>query len=225
MKAIVLIHTASEGPGSLGDYLRQSGIEAPLIRLDLGEPLPEIGSFDAIVSMGGTMNVYEEDKFPFLGTETDLLRKAIELNIPILGVCLGAQMIAKAAGASVTKSPKPELGWDTVTLTKAAKDDAFLAGTPTDMDVFQYHEDMFGIPAGGVLLAKSGVCPHQAFRVANAYGFQFHVEVTPDMIMTWFADSPDLPHMLSGYDQVKDTLIPMADRLYANFVKNVKQCR
>ena len=218
MKIIVLIHTPSEGPGSLGKYLEETGADVQIIRLDKGDPIPPMGSFDAVISMGGTMNVYEEDQFPFLKDETAFLKEAIYKDTPIVGVCLGAQMIAKAAGATVVKSPNKEVGWYPVALTAEGRKDLLFNGLPETMEVFQYHEDMFNLPEQAVLLAESEGCPHQAFRLRNAFALQFHVEVTPDMLKEWFSDSEGLKGLLEGYDQRENALVSRAHTIYKNLM-------
>ncbi len=222
MRVAALIHTATEGPGTLGAFLEKHGFDVALIRLDEGEAIPPIEDCAAVISMGGTMNVYEEDQFPFLKLETVFLANCIRAQKPVLGVCLGAQMIAKAAGAKVTKSPAQEIGWNTVTLTAEAGADTLFMGMPSPLNVFQYHEDMFHLPEGATLLAHSVGCPHQAFRINNAYGLQFHVEVTADMIAAWFPESNDLISILDGYRQRESTLVPQAEVMYTNFVRLIR---
>jgi GMP synthase (glutamine-hydrolysing) len=225
MKIIILIHTASETAGSLGEYLKEIGVDAQIIRLDKGDRIPPLGAFDAVISMGGTMNVYEEDKFPFLKDETEFLKEAIYKDTPIVGVCLGGQMIAKAAGATVVKSPTKEVGWYPVALTAKGRRDLLFDGLPESLEVFQYHEDMFNLPEGAELLAKSEGCPHQAFRLRNAFALQFHVEVTPDMLKEWFSNSEGLKTMLEGYDQRASSLVPRARAMYDNWLGLIKDVK
>jgi GMP synthase (glutamine-hydrolysing) len=219
MKVMVLIHTESEGPGSLGIYLLKKGVQINTVRLDLGDAIPNIDGYNGIVSMGGSMNVYEDSIFPFLRSETEVLAQAIKSGVPVLGICLGAQMIARASGANVVKAPKQEIGWSPVELLPAAMESALLKGLPEEMEVFQYHGDMFNIPEKGTLLAKSNDCPHQAFSIANAFGLQFHVEVLPSMLETWFRNSKELPDMLQKYNEIENVLTQRANLVYDNFIK------
>ena len=168
--------------------------------------------------MGGPMNVYEEQEYPFLKDETTLLQKAIASNLPVLGICLGAQMIAKASGARVVRSPKEEVGWGKISLTDAGRTDLLFSGLPATLDVLQWHGDMFEIPEAGALIATGDDCPNQAFRYCNAFGLQFHVEVTRDILADWFKDSPDLEKILRTYDQLKPDLNRHAERLFKNFL-------
>jgi GMP synthase-like glutamine amidotransferase len=218
MRVIVLMHVESEGPGSLGTFLETTTTQVRTIRLYNGDPLPELGEVDAVVSMGGPMNVYEEDRFPFLRDETIFLQKALEANVPALGICLGAQMIAKAAGAGVIKSPKKEVGWGQVSLTQDGEKDPLFQGLPPTLDVLQWHEDMFLIPERGVLLASSQDCPNQAFRYRSGLGLQFHLEVTGDILAEWFAESPERDAIVARYQELEPVLSQRAERMYANFV-------
>ncbi len=135
------------------------------------------------------MNVYEEDRYPFLRGKDLLIKEAIQRGKHILGICLGAQLIAKALGAKVTKAPSKEIGWYDVSLTEEGCRDPLFASLPKTFPVFQWHEDTFEIPRGGKLLATSTAVPSQAFRYGeNAYGLQFHLEVTTEMIRAWMEE-------------------------------------
>lgn len=226
MNILVTMHVASEGPGSLGTFLEAQGHTVRTVRLHEDEPLPnDPTGYSAVISMGGPMNVYEDDAYPFLGTEARFMRTAIDRGIPVLGICLGAQMIARACGAVVTKSPQKEVGWCTVSLTKAGVGDPFFRGLPSELEVLQWHEDMFHIPDGGALLASSAACPHQAFRYGSAYGLQFHVEVTRGMLAAWFAESPELAGILSRYDEMHTALDRHAQTIFSNWIATLAQER
>jgi GMP synthase-like glutamine amidotransferase len=223
MKVLILVHLESEGPGTLGTFLESAGVEIRTARLYESHKLPsEPVGLDAIISMGGPMNVYEEDEYPFLRNETILLRNAVDGNLPVMGLCLGAQMIAKARGARVTKSPAKEVGWGKIDLTDAGKSDPLFAGLPSTLDVLQWHEDMFEIPEGGTLLAASEACPHQALRYRNALGLQFHLEINEAMLREWFADSPLLEEIVGKYQELAPEYNRHAEKLYANFLNLIK---
>jgi len=219
MTVLIIAHVESEGPGTLGSFLDSSGDTVRLARAYSGERLPEdIDGLQAIISMGGPMNVYEENQYPFLRDETILLQKAIAANLPVLGICLGAQMIAKATGARVVRSPKEEIGWGKVFLTEAGQSDLLFSGVPETLDVLQWHGDMFEIPEDGALIATGNDCPNQAFRYRNAFGLQFHVEVTREILADWFKDSPNLEEILRRYDELKPDLDRHAQRVFKNFL-------
>jgi GMP synthase-like glutamine amidotransferase len=224
MKSLIIMHVESEGPGTLGSFLESEGVSLHTVRLYEGEVLPTgLRDFNAIISMGGPMNVYEDERYPFLFQEAALLVKALDAEVPILGICLGAQMIARAAGAFVTKSPKKEVGWLKVRLTDHGRHDALFQGLPSSMEVLQWHEDMFQVPDGGQLLATSEDCPNQAFRYSKAYGLQFHVEVTREILSQWFAETPQLPDILERYDQIEPELNRQAFRMYRNFLSLIRK--
>lgn len=223
MKVLVIMHVESEGPGTLGTFFDSKGAEIQTTRLYAGDSLPAgPGEVDSIISMGGPMNVYEEEKYPFLIEETRFLSEAVNMGKPVLGICLGAQMIAKACGARVTKSPAKEVGWGTITLTDDGSKDALFRGLPEQLDVLQWHEDMFHIPDGGKLLAYSEACPHQAFRYRNAIGLQFHLEVTAEILLDWFSGSPDLDGIIQAYKRLDPDLLANAERLYGNFSRFIR---
>jgi GMP synthase-like glutamine amidotransferase len=225
MRVIVVMHVESEGPGSLGTFLESVGAEIVTARLYAGDHLPaDLSGFDAVVSMGGPMNVYEEDQYPFLKEETAFLKQAVEADVPALGICLGAQMIAKAAGAKVTKSPNKEIGWGEVTLTNSGQEDSSFKGLPATLEVLQWHGDMFHIPANGVLLASSKDCPHQAFRYRNALGLQFHLEVTEEIVSDWFGDSKEikLSDVMDRFQETREGLERNARIVYTNFLELIR---
>jgi GMP synthase (glutamine-hydrolysing) len=219
MRVLIIMHTESEGPGTLGDFLLRAGATLQTASLHAGDRLPASPrEFDALISMGGPMNVYEEARYPFLRDETEFLREAVAAGVPTLGICLGAQMIAKACGGSVRRSPVKELGWGTVSLTDAGASDRLFQDLPPTLPVFQWHEDTFDLPESASLLASGEECANQAFRCGRAYGLQFHVEVTRKMLAEWFADSPDRDAMLRRFDELQGALARHASQLYANFV-------
>jgi len=219
LRTLVIMHAASEGPGTLGTFLESVAAKIFTARLYAGDRLPPDPRLcDAIISMGGPMNVYEEDVYSFLRDETLFLQKAILFGVPVLGICLGAQMIAKATGALVIKSPQKEVGWGKVALTSQGRRDPLFRGLPKVLNVFQWHEDMFEIPDGGELLATSGPCPHQAFRYRTAVGLQFHVEVTEEILSDWFEDSAQHEEVIAGFRLLEDQLAEQALRIYRNFL-------
>lgn len=219
MKALIIQHIENEGPGTLGVFLRREGIDLETVRLYRGDLLPpDPGDADLVVSMGGPMNACDDETHPFLAGETDFLRRAVETGVPTLGICLGAQLVARAAGARVYRAPVGETGWGTVTLTKAGTADPVTGVLPGTIPVLQWHEDTFDIPVGGLLLAESAVCPHQAFRIGKAWGLQFHVEVEREMLAEWFAGKEEKEEILRRYDEVRRDFDEAARRLYEAFL-------
>lgn len=184
---LVIKHIDIEGPGSIEKFLSNTAQSIKVIDLSAGQKLPaNLKGIEAVISLGGPMNVYEEDKYPFLKEEDKFLKEAVKEEIPVLGICLGAQLLAKASGAKVKKSDYKEVGWYRVELTEEGKKDPLFKNVPEELCVFQWHEDTFDVPKGGVLLVKGSFCLNQAFRFGrNAYGLQFHMETTPEMIESW----------------------------------------
>jgi GMP synthase (glutamine-hydrolysing) len=220
---LTIIHMEPEGPGTLGTFLESAGATLHIARVYDDALLPkEIGQFKAIISMGGPMNVYEEEKYPFLRDETLLLEKAIAADLPVMGICLGAQMKAKASGVRVVRSPSEEVGWRRVFVTDDGKKDLLFDGLPAELEVLQWHGDMFEVPQQGILLATGRECPHQAFRFRNAFGLQFHVEVTGAMLSEWFQDSPQLDLIMNRYRELKAVLDRQAEQIYRNFLSLMK---
>jgi GMP synthase (glutamine-hydrolysing) len=147
---------------------------------------PALDDLAGLIVLGGEMNADEVDRHPFLARERDLMRLAVERDVPILGFCLGAQLLARALGAAVPRSPTPELGFHPVRLTEAGRSDPVLAPLGLAPRVFQWHVDTFDLPEEAVLISESDDVPHQAFRVGrSAYAVQFHLEVTEAGIAAW----------------------------------------
>jgi GMP synthase-like glutamine amidotransferase len=189
MRALVLQHIAVEGPGRLGPFLEQRGWALDTRALYAEDGLPaEPQDYHAIIIMGGPMGVYDEAVYPFLHQEHAFLQRAITQQVPLLGICLGSQLLAKALGARVYPNACKEIGWYTVDLTAAGRADLLFQGVPASVPVFQWHGDAFELPAGAVALASSPQCTHQAFRYGErVYGLLFHLELVPAMIHSWLA--------------------------------------
>jgi len=186
MQVLIIKHVEIEGPGLIEYCLNQKSFPYQVASLDSGVRLPKPEDFTHIVLLGGPMNVYEEDRYPFLKDEDLFIKEAIQRGKSILGICLGAQLMAKALGAKVFKAPGKEVGWYDVSLTRIGLRDPLFSDLPKTFPVFQWHEDTFEIPRAGRLIATSSPISHQAFRYGeNAYGLQFHLEVTEKMITEW----------------------------------------
>ncbi len=180
-----LQHIDCEGPGSLLDILKSKKVDVQILKPFKGDSIPDhLG--DGLIVLGGPMGVYEENKFPWMTNELDAIRKCLDQNLPVLGICLGSQMLAHAAGAQVFRGALPEVGWYPVTLTPEGHYDNLLLGLPPEFEAFHWHGDTFTLPSNAVRLAGSDYYPHQIFKVGrNAYGFQCHLEVTEEMVNSW----------------------------------------
>ncbi|MCG2708356.1 MAG: type 1 glutamine amidotransferase [Candidatus Omnitrophica bacterium] len=207
---VIIKHISIEGPGIIGEFFQNTKWQIEIVELQNGGKLPgDFASIEAIISLGGPMNVYEEDRFPFLKEEDILLRGAIKRDIPILGICLGAQLLAKACGAEVKKAERQEIGWYKASLTKEGVKDPLFFGTSNELDVFQWHQDTFAIPEGATLLTTANLCKNQAFRFGkNVYGLQFHIEVTPSMVESWlneYLDGENQSEIITSQKMLIDT--------------------
>ncbi len=187
MHVLVFRHVAFEGLGLIGNVLGERGI--PFRYVDLfrdpdAEPASDAAGY---VFMGGPMSA--NDDLPYVRREIDLIRDAVAAGRPVLGICLGAQLIAKALGARVYRNPVKEIGWAPVYWTEAARRDPLFEGLREPETVFHWHGETFDLPAGTEWLAWSDGCRHQAFRAGEGvYGLQFHLEVTPEMIAGWLTE-------------------------------------
>jgi GMP synthase-like glutamine amidotransferase len=187
MRVLVLQHIACEPPGEFEDVLRSRRAEIHRVELDEGDPLPaDPETFNLVIAMGGPMSVNDETEHPWLRDEKRLIGDAVRSGTAFWGACLGVQLLAASLGARVYPGPAPEVGLLPVTLTDEALDDPVFAGLPRELPTLQWHGDTFDLPEGAVRLAGSDAYPNQAFRSGdNAYGVQFHVEVSDAMAAEW----------------------------------------
>jgi len=191
MKPLLVVrHVPHEALGTLEGHLTRSGLAIEYVNLyDCVPAGLDLDHAAGLIVMGGPMNVDEVDKYPFLKTEVGWIQQALARELPLLGICLGAQLLAKSLGARVYPNGVKEIGWYQLELTPAAADDPLLAGSRPVETVFQWHGDTFELPARAVHLAQTRLCRHQAFRHGPcAYGLQFHIEMTPEMVDDWLAE-------------------------------------
>ncbi len=179
----MLQHAEPEGPGLVGEILRKRGLAVDVIKVFKGERVPAaLSGHVALLVMGGPMGVYEVERYPFLRDEIELIRDALAERKPVLGVCLGSQLLAHALGADVGPGRR-EIGWYPVYLTPGAAHDALWAGIDATFRPFHWHGDSFTLPQGAEALASSSLTSCQAFRYGtNAYGFLFHIEMDEAMV-------------------------------------------
>jgi GMP synthase (glutamine-hydrolysing) len=177
---IVLQHAASENLGTIEDALTACGVAFEYVRSFEGQPVPSgVDGASGLIVMGGPMGVYETDKFPFLRQEMNLMEAFLKAERPILGVCLGSQLLAAVLGAPVKKGRAKEIGWFPVRLAPASAADALWKDQPSPIVAYHWHGDIFDLPKGAVALASSDITPLQSYRFGDrAYGILFHLEVT-----------------------------------------------
>ncbi len=192
-RAIVVQHSAGDGPGWLGEWLPAAGVHLEVIRAYAGEPLPSRVDADALVVLGGEMSAYDDEVAPWLPATRALLRAAVEDQTPTLAICLGAQLLARATGGMVQvgAAPGPEIGVCDVRRLPTAADDPLLGALAPAVPAFQWHFDgVVELPRGAVPLLESTAYRHQAFRLGErVWGVQWHPEVTLSMATSWARQS------------------------------------
>jgi GMP synthase (glutamine-hydrolysing) len=180
-RVLVVQHEEFEGAGTLGDAL--AGRDLRLLRTFAGDPVPRTLEEDALVVLGGGMGVYDCDRLPYLGDEIALCAAAMSLAKPVLGICLGSQLLAAALGAKVRKAERKEIGWYEVSLLPGARGDALFDALPQRFPAFHWHGDAFTLPDGAVPLAATAMTPLQAFRAGpRAWAIQFHLETDEEVL-------------------------------------------
>jgi GMP synthase (glutamine-hydrolysing) len=197
MRVLSVVHegTSTGGGGLFEDLVERRGEKLErwvTVNGGIGPDAPE--RYDAIMVFGGAMHPDQDREHPWLAEEQEFIRGALDCEVPLLGVCLGAQLIARAAGATVGPAASPEVGWSCVELSAAGRDDPVLGVLPDRFDAFQWHYYTFELPAGAELLAESDAA-RQAYRLGErTWGIQFHAEVTRHMLDCWFVEGPaELP--------------------------------
>ena len=181
---VVFRHVPFESAGRLESLLEERGIEVRYSDLHLRDaPDPDLAGTAGVIVMGGPMSV--NDDLPWLRREQRLVEGAIATGKPVLGICLGAQLLAQSLGAKVYRNQTKEIGWFKIYFSEAARQDRLFAGLEQPETVFHWHGETFDLPEGAEQLAWSDACRQQAFRWKNVYGMQFHLEVTPEMVADW----------------------------------------
>ncbi|HEY8627851.1 MAG TPA: type 1 glutamine amidotransferase [Gaiellaceae bacterium] len=211
MNVLAVIHGDKVRAGVFAEAVAAAGHQLEEWSLAWDTPLPRpIDDFGAVLVFGGAMHADQDDRHPWLRQENLFLQRLLDRHVPLLGVCLGAQLLAKAASAPVGPSSEPEVGWFEIELTEEGRDDPVLGSLPPRFEAFQWHFYTHGLPAGAVELARSRVCT-QAFRLGeSAWGVQFHPEVTAEQVESWIAeDKNELP--VSAEDFAAETARRIAD--------------
>lgn len=179
MRLRYLQHVAVEGLAAIEPWARGKGFEIAASRLYAGEPLPRVSELDWLVVMGGPMNVYEDETYPWLVAEKRLIAEAIDTHRTVIGICLGAQLIADVLGSRVTRNRHTEIGWFDVELTAAARASGLFHESPARIPAFHWHGDSFEIPSGALHIASSAGCRNQIFQYRDrVLGLQCHLEET-----------------------------------------------
>ncbi len=229
MKPVAIFRfSPTEGPGHFGRWLDARAIPRRLFALDEGEPVPaDSGAFAGIGMMGGPMSA--NDDLPWNAPLLELVRDAVAAEVPVIGHCLGGQLLAKSLGAKVVRTAAPEIGWSDVEVIDGASNPWF--GHRHRFRTFQWHYDIFALPQGATRLLTNGANPEQAFALGNHVGFQCHIEMTREMVENWCASAGDeLPRRSTGAVQSKADIFEdvdarlaalsvVADDVYARWAK------
>lgn len=187
MNILVIQSSILDPVGVLGEQLVRRGARL-LTWLPEQEPSPPQADYGGLIVLGGPMNAHEDDQFPHLGQTVELIRQFHRDGKPIMGVCLGAQLIARAFGSKVYQHSAPELGFSPLVSADPDPQEPWLKNLPATLHLMQWHFDTFDLPEQAHLLMTNDLCAHQAYRIGHTiYGFQFHLEVTPDIVLSWLA--------------------------------------
>ena len=188
MRVLAVVHGELVGPARFAEVIDQRGHELEIWSSALAAaPARPLGEYGAILVFGGVMHADEEELHPWLRTENDVLQELLDVEAPVLGICLGAHLLAKAGQAAVKPAREPEIGWCETELTHEALDDPLFTRLPRRFFAFEWHHYTYRTPDGGVELARSRHCP-QAFRLGRcAWGVQFHPEITEQQILNWLS--------------------------------------
>jgi GMP synthase-like glutamine amidotransferase len=224
---LLIIENDPEVPlGILGSLLSQEALSARVLRVHGGESCDSMASVAGLVVLGGAMSTSETERFSFLTKVKRLMQDALDSGLPVLGICLGGQLLAEVAGGQVRYLTDGEKGLHDIILSGEARRDPLFSGLPERFPVFQWHSDSILAPESSVLLAGSPRCPHQAFRIGpNAYGIQFHPEVDGSIVASWAAPDPGAAeieetfarHRLAGQDAASVQIL-------RNFLRITRRC-
>jgi GMP synthase-like glutamine amidotransferase len=232
MKPVAIFrHSPTEGPAYFATYLERNKIPYRIIGIDAGEAVPsDASAFAGLCFMGGPMSV--NDDLPWIEPLCSLIRDAVARDVPVLGHCLGGQLMAKALGAPVTRNPVKEIGWGEVEVLQTPEARQWLGEDLPSFLSFHWHGETFAVPEGATRIMASAACPNQAFAIGKHFGMQCHVEMTVEMIRAWCRDwakevevlagrvaSVQTPaEMEAGIDNKVRALNAVADRIYDRWV-------
>lgn len=227
MHVLIIKNVFSEGPGTIADYLNSEKILYSICEMSTGDAVPDLDSFTHLLIMGGPMAVYEMQQYPYLVNEAVFIDRSIKANKHVLGVCLGAQMVAHVLGAKVYPGSKKEIGWYEVALNPDGMSDPLMSALALPeknaAQVFQWHGDTFDLPLGTVWLASSDLFPNQAFRYNDrVYALQFHIEVTPAIVRDWLAreQGVDVASITAESERIFNAYQVRAMKFYKGFFRS-----
>ncbi len=229
---LIFRHAPHEGPGYLADYLGRHHLPWRLIRIDRNDPIPSsIDGASGLVFMGGPMSV--NDPLPWIPRVTKLIQQAVAADVPVLGHCLGGQLISKVLGGAITKNPVKEIGWLPVSRVDSPTANTWLDELPAKFEVFHWHGETFSLPPGATRILASRDCANQAFVIGKTLAFQCHIEMTGDMVREWArlgaeeiapvcttVQNPQT--MTAGLDARVERLQGIADKFYDRWIQGLR---
>lgn len=231
-RLLVFQHVAHEILRTLDPLLRKSAFRIKYVNFGRDNySIPEVSGYDGLIVLGGPMNVDQVKDYPYLKEEIAAIERALVSDMPVLGICLGSQLVAKALGAKVRKNPVKEIGWYDVVPTGNGAADPLISNFGKTEKIFQWHGDTFELPGGSELLATSEFCTNQAYRYGEkVYGFQFHLEVDRKMIERWLTIPGNVAEIKELNGQIDperiraetpeyiDNLHDLSDRTFSEFI-------
>jgi GMP synthase-like glutamine amidotransferase len=229
---LVFRHAPHEGPGYLADYLDHRRLSYRLVRIDQNDTIPtSIDGVAGFIFMGGPMSV--NDPLPWIPKITKLIQQAIAADVPVLGHCLGGQLISKALGGTITKNPVKEIGWLPVQRLDNSVAHNWLGDLPPEFEVFHWHGETFSIPPGATCILTSRDCANQAFVIGKTLAFQCHIEMTSDMVREWARVSAEEltpvcvtvqnpQTMMTNLDARVKRLQSLADKCYDRWIQGLR---
>ncbi len=233
MKPVLIVrHVEEEGPGYLGEFFRSHEIPAKLLRIDADEALPDGPDKNSgIVFMGGPMSV--NDGLPWIPAAERLIRQALEAGVPVLGHCLGGQLMARALGAEITRNPVPEYGWLPVQVEANPVAAEWFGRLPPRFEAFHWHGETFACPSGATPVLRSEFCGNQGFVIGNSLALQCHVEMTNELVYEWvhraapgtLTPSPSVQSaedILNDLDLKVAEIQKVADVIYTHWIRGLR---
>jgi len=226
-RVLALQHVEINPPGLVGEILHENNIPYDIVQVTT-EALPHPASYNAIFIFGGTQHIYNTEQYPWLKQEEEMVRQAVASGVPVIGICLGSQIIANAFGARVVPVPPVKIGFLQIHFTEHGAADPLFARLPGYQQAFQWHTDVFRLPRGATLLAGHGLNEHQAFRYhQHVYGLQYHIELTPDMLSHWLHDEDSKAEFIQyrGIDAYNTVIneVPSLYPIYREHARTVIQ--
>lgn len=215
MKPVIIFrHAANEGPGTIESFLLLKKIPYSIVKIDQDDVInTDISRCSGLIFMGGPMSV--NDDLPWIADSLALIREAMTANLPVMGICLGGQLMAKAMGATISTNPKPEFGWLPVQTISTELTHDWLHDIPASFDAFHWHGETFSLPEGAERILASDACINQSFVTGNSIAMQCHIEMTEDLVRDWAKNNTDLPPPADTIQSREAMLVDLQEKVRA----------